>query len=60
MARIKEKESEARSFRMRKDICERLDAYSEKSMIPKTKIVEKATEEYLNKVAPETVKPAKK
>jgi len=39
---------------------ERLDAYSEKSMIPKTKIVEKATEEYLNKVAPEIAKPTKK
>ena len=52
MARKKTKDSDARSFRIRKDIGERLDKYSEESMIPKTALVEKALEEYLNKVAP--------
>ncbi len=52
MARTKVKDSEARSFRIRKDIGKRLDDYSENSMIPRTAIVEKAIEEYLDKVAP--------
>ena len=52
MARTKVKDSEARSFRIRKDIGERLDGYSETSHIPKTVIVELALEEYLNNVAP--------
>lgn len=49
MPRFKIKDSEARSFRLRKDICERLDLFSEKSMIPKTKIVELALDEYLRR-----------
>jgi len=52
MARSKVKISEARSFRIRKDLCDRLDDYSDVSMIPKTALVEKALEEYLDKVAP--------
>ena len=52
MARPKVKVSEARSFRIRKDLGTRLDDYSEWSHIPKTVIVELALEEYLNKVAP--------
>lgn len=52
MARDKIKNSDAMSFRIRKDICEQLNRYSEKSHIPKTAIVELALEEYLNKVAP--------
>ena len=52
MARPKVKDAEARSFRIRKDLGIRLDAYSEYSHIPKTVIVELALEEYLNKVAP--------
>ena len=52
MARPKVKDAEARSFRIRKDLGERLDGYSETSHIPKTVIVELALEEYLNKVAP--------
>ena len=51
MARPKTKDSEARSFRIRKDLGARLDEYSECSYIPKTVIVELALEEYLNKVA---------
>ena len=52
MAKTKVKDSVPRTFRLRKDIGERLDKYSETSMIPKTALVEKALEEYLDKVAP--------
>jgi predicted DNA-binding protein len=52
MARNKTKNSDAVSFRIRKDISERLSNYSESSRIPKTAIVEMALEEYLSKVAP--------
>lgn len=52
MARNKTKDSDAVSFRIIKDISERLNDYSESSHIPKTAIVEMALEEYLNKVAP--------
>ena len=52
MGRPKTKDSKAQSFRLRADIGERLDRYSEISHIPKTVIVELALEEYLNKVAP--------
>lgn len=52
MARPKVKDAEARSFRIRKDLGDLLDGYSETSHIPKTVIVELALEEYLNKVAP--------
>lgn len=52
MGRPKIKESKAQTFRLRADIGERLDGYSEVSHIPKTAIVELALEEYLNKVMP--------
>ena len=52
MVRNKTKNSDAVSFRIRKDISERLSDYSETSRIPKTAIVEMALEEYLSKVAP--------
>ena len=52
MARNKTKDSDAVSFRIRKDISERLNDYSASSHIPKTAIVEMALEEYLSKVAP--------
>ena len=52
MARNKTKDSDAVSFRIQKDISERLNDYSESSHIPKTAIVEMALEEYLGKVAP--------
>ena len=52
MARNKIKDSDAVSFRIRKDISDRLNDYSESSHIPKTAIVEIALEEYLSKVAP--------
>ena len=62
MGRPKVKESKAQSFRLRADIGERLDGYSETSHIPKTVIVELALEEYLNNVAPvkKTAKSTKK
>lgn len=62
MGRPKVKESKAQSFRLREDIGERLDGYSETSHIPKTVIVELALEDYLNKVAPvkKTTKASKK
>lgn len=44
MARPKTKDAEARSFRIRKDLGEILDAYSEQSHIPKTVIIELAPE----------------
>ena len=52
MVRNKTKNSDAVSFRIRKDINQRLSNYSESSRIPKTAIVEMALEEYLSKVAP--------
>ena len=62
MARPKVKDYKAQSFRIRADLGERLDGYSETSHIPKTVIVELALEEYLNKVAPvkKTAKSTKK
>lgn len=48
MARAK-KNGEFVNCKVRQDIADRLNAYSEKTMIPKTAIVEKAIEEYLNR-----------
>ena len=50
MARSKVKDSEARSFRLRQDLCNQLDAYSDKTKIPRTAIVELALEDYFAKV----------
>ena len=62
MGRPKVKESKAQLSRLRADIGERLDGYSETSHIPKTVIVELALEDYPNKVAPvkKTTKASKK
>lgn len=43
------KDGKVINYYVRKDLVERLDAYSEKSMIPKTSIVEAALKEYLDK-----------
>lgn len=48
MARAK-KEGESRTFKLRQEILDRLDKYSEETMIPKTAVVERALEEYLDK-----------
>ena len=47
------KEGKVINYYVRKDLVDRLDAYSEKSLIPKTSIIEVALKEYLDKVAPE-------
>ena len=46
MARIK-KEYRAMSFKLDAEICDRLNAYSEESGVPKTKVVERALDRYL-------------
>ena len=50
MGRTKTKDLTPVSFRLDADVVQELDAYSEKSMIPKTRIVEVAIREYLSKV----------
>jgi len=50
MGRPQGKTTECTSFSLNKDVLARLNAYSEKSMISKTKIVEKSITEYLDKV----------
>lgn len=48
MARIK-KEYRPMSFKLDAEICDRLNAYSEESGVPKTKVVERALAMYLDK-----------
>ena len=48
MSRPKMKNSHARTFRIRDEVDEKLEAYSKATMIPKTSIVEKAIEEYVD------------
>lgn len=47
MPRVK-KDGKAVSFKLKTDICSRLDAYSDTSGIPKTIIVERALDRYLS------------
>ena len=49
MARNKMKNSKTVSFRLRNDICDKLEKCSEETMLSKTAIVEKALEDYFNK-----------
>ena len=51
MARAK-KDGEFINCKIRQDVVDRLNKYVDDSMISKTNIVEKAIEEYLDKVAP--------
>ena len=51
MARPKSKESEARAFRLQKDLCDQLDMYADKSKLSKTTIVELALQRFFD-VAP--------
>ena len=46
------KEGNYLNCKIKKDIFNRLTTYSEYSMVPKTSLVEKALEEYLEKVMP--------
>ena len=55
MGRHKTKELTPVSFRLDTDIVNALEAYSEKSMIPKTRIVEAAIRDYLDKINSEKV-----
>lgn len=47
MPRMK-KDGKAVSFKLKSEICNRLDAYSDMSGIPKTVIVERALDRYLS------------
>ena len=51
MARPK-KDGKIIHYNIRKNLVERLDTYSDKSMMPKTTIIEIALKEYLDKVDP--------
>ena len=46
------KDGEFVNVKVRQDIADRLNQYTKDSMIPKTAIVEKAIEEYLDRNAP--------
>ena len=59
MGRPKGKTTECTSFSMNKDVLARLNAYSEQSMIPKTKVVERAITDYLDKQGFSRVGPGK-
>lgn len=50
MGRPKGRTTEPTSFSMNKEVLARLNAYSEESMISKTKVVERSITEYLDKV----------
>lgn len=50
MTRPKTKESTPIAFRLESGLVDKLNEYSKKSMIPKTRIVEQALREYLEKV----------
>ena len=47
------KDGKVINYYVRKDLVDRLDAYSEKSMIPKTSIIEAALKKYLDEVDPD-------
>jgi len=49
LGRTKTKNLTPVSFRLDTEVVQELDEYSEKSMIPKTRIVEVAIREYLSK-----------
>ena len=51
MARQK-KDGQFLNCYMRKDLYDRVEKYCNETMIPKTAIVEKAVQEYMDKVAP--------
>ena len=55
MGRPKGKNTEPVCFSLNKDVVSRIDAYHKSSMVPKTKIVEAAVTEYLDKVEGKTM-----
>ena len=52
MTRQKTKESTPISFRMESGLLSDLDEYSKQTMIPKTRIMEQALREYLERMTP--------
>lgn len=50
MAKTKTKESKITSFSIDASVLERMDKYSQETFVPKTKIVEQAVKEYLDKM----------
>ena len=50
MTKYQVKESNPISFRLEAGLVKQLDEYSKESMIPKTRIVEQALREYLEKM----------
>lgn len=54
MSKNEKKDYISQTFKMRTDLVKRLDEYREKTGVPKTFAVEKALEQYLDEVAPET------
>ena len=49
MARPRGKNTECTSFSLNKEVLARLNAYSAASLVPKTKVIEAAVTEYLDK-----------
>ncbi len=43
------KEGEARTFRLRQDLCDKMDKYAEKTDLSKTAIVERALTEFFKR-----------
>ena len=58
MPRVK-KDGNYINCKIRQDVYEGLTLYSEYSMIPKTALIERALQEYLDKVMPAELKKAK-
>lgn len=50
------KEGEYINCKIRKDVFDKLSEYSKNSMIPKTALVERALEEYLDRMMPDDKK----
>lgn len=50
----KNKDFVSTALKLRADLAARLDAYKSQTGVPKTFVIEKALEEYLDKVAPDT------
>lgn len=50
MAKPKTKDSKVTSFSLDVKVLDRMNEYSKKTFVPKTKIIEQAVTEYLNKM----------
>ena len=54
MGRPQGKTTECTSFSLNREVLARLNAYSAESLVPKTKVIERAVTEYLDKLGFET------